>query len=963
MHTTRITWLAILLGGLAACDSGSSSAENQPDGASDRGILDQGMVEDAAVDSAIADATMEPDAELPPDARVEPLGPLSLNSLIPNRGLSNGGTAVRVVGTGFGAGIQLTIGGQPCGDLVVESENLLRCTTPPGPVGTAEVFASLEVTPADRRQARLIDGFTWYEAVMVTQVRPDRIPVRGGVQVELRGSGLIENTRVTIGGQPVAEVERLPAGSLLVTAPPGTAGPADVTVANFNGQHTLAGGLFYFEEVQVDGIDPPVGPMAGGTAVALHGVGLVEATRVMFGDGAAEVQSAAADRTRLDVNTPPVAAPGPVTVAVSNENGEFSVPAGFVYFDGGRNDFSVAGVAPPAGPVAGGNPVFVAGSGFTNRTEVDFDGRPLPCELLDAHRLRCTAPPAFAGPVDVRVTDGANSAVVAEGYTYFETLELIAVQPDRGSIAGGTLVTLTGFGFVDDMQVRLGELELIDVTLVDETTLVGTSPANTPGPVDVRINTEFSRATIPGGYRYFDPITRFGGVWGEPIDGAVNVTVLNASSGQPEAEATVLLVAEDGDLTLEGLSNAQGQLTLSAAGLEGPAKITAAKEGFEVTTIEDVEAENVTIYLLPNDGDGPPPPGVPAAILRGVATGLDLLPKPIEERYVNVIFIETSHFTPYDRNRMPPPGPGGLLFEDGPYEIIARPGELAVVATAAEIDRDVLKDFQDGLIEYWDMRTAIRPLSMGLRRFVSASPGQEIDDLDVVIDHRMDMVLPVDLDNPPLGMAPGPQYYAVLPRLNLGAEGFWEIDTQAVNVEPSLSVRQMPRLDGWDADIEYYLISLAFSDTADNTPMSINIEQVRDVAAGVFATPFVGSPFFINPGIGGNLGLDRHVTWGVSDGYDGPIRRPSANLVTIEEPALGPPKPLWRYVTPSLVTEFDVPVLPESAGAAGLGRGLMILNIIPFIIDGNFNFDDFTYDELSQFRWKSWGVASTTFRP
>ena len=85
--------------------------------------------------------------------------------------------------------------------------------------------------------------------------------------------------------------------------------------------------------------------------------------------------------------------------------------------------------------------------------------------------------------------------------------------------------------------------------------------------------------------------------------------------------------------------------------------------------------------------------------------------------------------------------------------------------------------------------------------------------------------------------------------------------------------------------------------------------------------------------------------------------------MTIEEPGLGGPKPLWRYVTPSLVTEFEVPVLPMAAGAAGLSGGPMILTIIPFIVDGPFEFDTFTYDDLSQARWKSWGIAPTIFTP
>ncbi len=62
-------------------------------------------------------------------------------------------------------------------------------------------------------------------------------------------------------------------------------------------------------------------------------------------------------------------------------------------------------------------------------------------------------------------------------------------------------------------------------------------------------------------------------------------------------------------------------------------------------------------------------------------------------------------------------------------------------------------------------------------------------------------------------------------------------------------------------------------------------------------------------------------------------------------------------MTPSLVTEFELPVLPLNP----LGDGLMYLNIIPFIVEGEFDFDTFNYDDLGGVRWKSWGVASTTF--
>jgi hypothetical protein len=303
-----------------------------------------------------------------------------------------------------------------------------------------------------------------------------------------------------------------------------------------------------------------------------------------------------------------------------------------------------------------------------------------------------------------------------------------------------------------------------------------------------------------------------------------------------------------------------------------------------------------------------------------------------------------------------------MLTEDGPFEIVARPGELAIIATAGELDRDALKSFQDGNIDYWTMRQSFSPVAMGIHRFVSASPGQEIDGLDVTVDHPMDLTIPVTLDNPPLGADPGPSYYAVLPRLNFGSEGFWEIDSQAVALDPNLTLASMPRLDGWDPDITYYLLGLGFSSTPDNTPMAVTIEETRDVAAGVFITPFVGTARFVHPLDGQSLGQDRHVTWSVDPGFDGPIHPPAGNLVLVEEPQLGPPKPLWRYVTPSLVTEFDFPILPQEAGAAGLGGGVMFLTVLPFAIDGDFDYDDFTYDQLAQLRWKGWSVSTITFQ-
>jgi len=950
--------LACVAVAVAGCDSGDQAPSDDP-----IIVLPQADMGDATViTDAEADAAPDAaiDAAAPADAEL-PLEALSLNSLVPNRGLAGGGYDIRVIGTGFAEGMIVAIGGQDCLELAVESPNRAICTVPAGVPGATQV-ALTRVRGDDDSRVEVPEGFTYFEAVEIQAVLPDRVPLRGGIEVVLQGTGLIDGSQVTIAGQRAANVVANADGTLSVVAPNSAPGPQDVAVVNFNGRDTLPGGLFYYEDLTVDLIDPPVGPMAGGVEAAIHGSGLTRDSLVLFGERGAEVQGGDDARRRLDILVPAAGAPGPVDVTLENANGELTVPGAFVYYDADAAGFGVAGIAPGSGPVEGGAVVFVAGSGFGAGTTVSFDGRALDCEAMDANRLRCLTPPGDIGPVDVEVADGADSVVIEGGYTYFQTLEIITIIPDRGAVAGGAVVTVSGTGFVPGMTVSLGEVELQNVQVIDETVLIGVTPPNTPGPVDVRARTAFSRSTIPAGFEYFDPISDFGGVWGEPIDGTVNVTVLHELTGGPVDEATVIAVSDNGedDVRVEGLSDAAGQVTFSDPGLVGRVNVTAAKEGFHASTFENVEVENATLIIAPNDGEGSPPPGVPAAILRGVVTGLDVLPKPVNDIFVNIVVVETTHGSPYNRAQLPPPGPGGLLFEDGPFEIIARPGELALVATVGAINRDVLKDFQDGLLDYWTMRQSLDPIAMGIRRFISANPGDQIDDLDVAVDHPMDLIFPVDLDNPPRGAAPGPEFYAILPRLNFGAEGFWEIDAQAIALDPAITMRQMPRLDGWPGDISYYLIALAFSNTPTNLPYSVTVEETRDVDEGVFITPFVGAPFIIDPA-NGQLGVGQRVTWGVADGFSGPIRVPDANIIEILEPQLGPPKLLWRYITPDLVTEFEIPDLPEFAGETGLGNGAMILRINPFISELPFDYDNFTYNDL--FRQKSWGLVETMFTP
>ena len=955
-----------------ACDDGGQSSQDPTDMQimmdqtsedQDSEVRDQDATStDMSVEE---DMTIEEDMIIEIDMDLEPLPDLLLNSIVPNRGPISGGNEITIVGTGFGPNATFAVDRLRCTNIEIINRSRAKCMVPEGfGEGTVDIVAYDEHMIDDvlvPQQSILESAYTYYIPLTVDQLSPSRGSSQNNTRVTIVGSGFTEETTVvSFGGIRASEVELLPNGTLNAIAPPHEVGYVDVSILNENGQIRLEDGFYYYERLELNALSPAASSLDGGVEVNLSGKGLRIDSRVMFGGRAAQIIGEEAGEL-LTVSVPRGAEIGAVDVAISNDNGEATLSNGFIYFDQTQSNFNVIGITPMTGPIQGGGTVTVVGSGFIEGAQVSFGTRNASCQFVSSSQLRCTVPASQPGEVEVWVSQSNQSEPSPLGYTYYQDIELTAIFPDRGSIAGGTLVEINGRGFQEGMQINLGEQALNELVIVNETLARGITPSSSAGTVDVMARTELTNGVIDAGFEYYDPSSQFGGVWGDEVLNSINVTVINGGSGTPEPEVQVLLIT-DTLLTLEGVTDQTGQTTLSHPNLRAPANITAAKEGFEVTTLENVAVENITIILTPQpDGDGSPPPGVPPATLAGTVRGLDLVPKPSTERYINIALVETTHTTPSNRQDLPPFGPGGILIEDGPFQIISRLGELAVIATVGQIERTSLTAYEDGEIDYWTMRDSFSPKSMGVRRYVSARSREITGDLHIEVDHPLDLESPIDFDNPPFDPMAGLSYYAVLPRLNFGAEGFWELDTQAFELDPNLTLRNLPRLNEWGSDVSYYLINFAFTASNNNTPMSINILEVSDLTQGTLVTPFSPAAIIETPLEGTMLGSDRVMRWRLTDGYDGPMPTPSATVIEVAEPGLAGPVPLWRYVVPPELTSVEFPLLSSAAGETGLNGGFMLLNVMPFIAEGRFNYDDFTYLDINGSRWISYGVTSSDF--
>lgn len=87
-----------------------------------------------------------------------------------------------------------------------------------------------------------------------------------------------------------------------------------------------------------------------------------------------------------------------------------------------------------------------------------------------------------------------------------QPLELVAVQPARGPLLGGTPVTLRGQGFVAGSRVHFGDAEAQLVGVADGSTLVVTLPRSTGTPrlVDVTVTSpDGSEAVLTRAFRYY----------------------------------------------------------------------------------------------------------------------------------------------------------------------------------------------------------------------------------------------------------------------------------------------------------------------------------------------------------------------------------------------------------------------------------------------------------------------------
>lgn len=630
-------------------------------------------------------------------------------------------------------------------------------------------------------------------------------------------------------------------------------------------------------------------------------------------------------------------------------------------------------VEPGHGPFSGDQTVTLRGVGFLPTSEVTFAGVVLPANdvrYVDANRIVVLTPASTPGPADVSVRSGERVSTLTGGYVY----DTLALEPTRGSVAGGTRVEVTGLGAAFSLAdvVRVDGAPCASIEVPSPSRLVCVTPAHAVGTVDVSYTPEGGdTVTLTDAFTYFDasdPIA--GGLGGGAIQGSVNVTVISNFTGGPLPDAFVML-GNGLPALASGRTGVTGQVTLSADGLAGPTTLTVAAYCHEKTTIVDFDAASVTVFLSPwldvgcveiDLGEmqtGFPRVGVArnGAFISGelrfpgpnenAPNGWDSLPTPGPNE-VRVAYVQTTTACATCRNSAPggPAGTNDRITEDmrgargNPFRIASRSSALAVFAVAG--------------IE--NVQTAqFTPYVMGIRRGVLLGPEQELQGVELAMNIPLDQPLDVQLGGLPAPSSRGPDRFQVRATLDLGGEGFLRPfarntaldEVVRLSSEGVIRLVAQPPLTGPLADGRYFVDAAWVTGAALGDPSTHVVRSgVRPLGGTVLLTGFVGLPEVTAPRYGQLLPADRVLRWDVT----GP--EPDVWMIFVEG---GDGNAQWRYFVRGDARQAPMPDLSAEDEIRDVSEGTLRITLYGINV-ADFDFDTFTYSSLSSRRWTAWSV-------
>ncbi|MEO4000559.1 IPT/TIG domain-containing protein [Mesorhizobium sp. CAU 1732] len=426
------------------------------------------------------------------------VAPPAINAIAPAFGPIFGGTEVTITGTGLADAVAVNFGVTDASFTVV-SDTQITARVPA--VGSAGVVDVEVVTILTASVASAASRFTYVGPPVIDAITPDLGSTHGGTVVTITGSGFTGTSAVSFGATPAASYSIDSDTQITATTPAGAAGTIDVVVTALAGTSapSAASRFTYVAPPTISAITPASGSTLGGTAVTITGTGFMGASAVSFGGTTASF-SVDSD-TQITAMTP-TGTGGTVYIEVTTPGGTSAADATsrFTYVAPPAID----AIAPALGPTDGGTEVTITGSGFTGASAVNFGGTAATFTVNSDTQITATAPAGAAGIIDVTVATPYGTSVVnaAAKFTYVGLVNIYAVSPSGGPVAGGTEVTITGTGFTGASAVSFGGIAAASYTIDSDTQITAMAPAGAAGAAAVSVTGVTGVATLIDAFTY-----------------------------------------------------------------------------------------------------------------------------------------------------------------------------------------------------------------------------------------------------------------------------------------------------------------------------------------------------------------------------------------------------------------------------------------------------------------------------
>jgi flagellar hook-basal body complex protein FliE len=273
----------------------------------------------------------------------------------------------------------------------------------------------------------------------------------------------------------------------------------------------------------ISNFTPPSGPV--GTVVNIFGANFANVLNVRF--NGVNATFTVASTTQITATVPAGATTGPITVTTTG--GTATATPDFIVTTGPTPPI-ISNFTPPSGPV--GTVVNIFGANFANVLNVRFNGVNATFTVASTTQITATVPAgATTGPITVTTTGGTATATPDFIVTTGPTPPIISnFTPPSGPV--GTIVTISGSGFVQVSEVRFGGVAAT-FTVNSPTQITATVPPGAAtGPISIAAAGVIATSREPFVVLEAPTITSFSPASG-PVGTSVTITgtnFLNVSS-------------------------------------------------------------------------------------------------------------------------------------------------------------------------------------------------------------------------------------------------------------------------------------------------------------------------------------------------------------------------------------------------------------------------------------------------